>query len=671
MKKGFTLVELIASIIILAVIGMIAFPIVNSAIKNNKEKLYKAQLQEIEEATEKWAYSNMDLLPDNSENITITILELKKAGFLPLDIRDPRTDELLPNDMEVTISLKNNIYVYDVNEESGTDITSEFNENSPILILNGNALEYIEVGSLYNEIGAKAKDKDGNLIEDIDIMFQYNGIEIASIDTNEFKTYTVVYSATSEVDGKNYTSSITRTIIVRDTTAPDLVIPAKVTISLSKSSSFDIMEGVTVTDNSGEEIDVTTTGFDASLGQKIVSYTACDSHNNCITKKRIVNILSNDAINPTITFEIEPNTLVLKPDSDFTDPNSSYIWYKDGVTVSYSKDYVVSSTGTYQLQVKTNDVVKKSSELEVLGFEIKNDKVIFASKMDDNCILRRNGSDEIEEFNYNEKCTLTTALNMVKNGYLEYKDNTNFSWAKYDANEDALYVNNFTWSSSDFARIPINKDRTYIQSIEIKSKSTDATPLIGIIENDIDGNWIDARNILSIPNTLTYLTKDLKNGDTVVYLNDISNFQNLETTYDYRLGFIFWNYKDSTGYVYPELSYSRNVWSSLYTYDNIDKTNNTIKLKEPWNNGTIPAGTKVSQSNDGSKYNYGVLMHDQVSSEYTVYSNTITSWQYPSDLSFEKFRYGTHYIGLFMSHNHSNTSSTNTSYIKNIVITEE
>ena len=40
MKKGFTLVELITVLIILAVIGLIVFPTVNSTIKESKEKAY-------------------------------------------------------------------------------------------------------------------------------------------------------------------------------------------------------------------------------------------------------------------------------------------------------------------------------------------------------------------------------------------------------------------------------------------------------------------------------------------------------------------------------------------------------------------------------------------------------------------------------------------------------
>lgn len=296
MKRGFTLVEVVATIVILAIIGAIALPIVDSTIKENKESLYKSQLKEIEDATEKWAYQNMDLLPNIGEFKTIKLEELKKAGLLPLDIRDPRDNELLPNDMLITITLENSIYVFDVNEESGTDINSEYNANSPILILNGSPLEYLEFGDVYNELGAVAKDRSGNSIDssNISIMYQYNGVEIASINSKEFKTYTVIYSVSSEVNGTVYTSNITRTIIVRDTTAPNLIVPGKVEIYLADALNYDLQSGVEVSDNSGEDIAVTITGFDASVGQKIVSYTACDSRNNCVTKKRIINILENE-----------------------------------------------------------------------------------------------------------------------------------------------------------------------------------------------------------------------------------------------------------------------------------------------------------------------------------------------------------------------------------------
>ena len=59
MKKGFTLIEMIGAIILLGTLSLLIIPIVNKNIKQSKEKLYIAQIEEIKLATEKWAYKNM------------------------------------------------------------------------------------------------------------------------------------------------------------------------------------------------------------------------------------------------------------------------------------------------------------------------------------------------------------------------------------------------------------------------------------------------------------------------------------------------------------------------------------------------------------------------------------------------------------------------------------
>ena len=201
-------------------------------------------------------------------------------------MRDPRNDELMPNDMVVTIEFADNTYTFTVDEESGSNVTDEVNENSPIIILTGSHIDFVEINSTYNEQGAKAKDKNGNMLSDINVIYQRNGVEVPQVDTSEFTTYTAIYS----VANNGNTSYITRTIIIRDTTAPDLVIPDNIDLTASQLSSFDVMEGVSATDNSGETIDVTVSGFDTSISDKIVEYTACDSRNNCVTKRRLIKI---------------------------------------------------------------------------------------------------------------------------------------------------------------------------------------------------------------------------------------------------------------------------------------------------------------------------------------------------------------------------------------------
>lgn len=290
-KSGFTLVELMAVIILLGILGLIAVPVVTNIINDNKESLYKSQLVLIQEQAEKWAYENLDMLPSReNEQITLTILELKKNGKLPLDLRNPKTNELFPNDMQVAITIRNNQYIFEVKADTGTSLGDEVNGLSPIMVLNGSVLEYLEMGSTYEEKNVFAKDKDGNSITNIDIQYLDNGVEVASLSSNSFKTYTVVYTAKSTVNNQEYTSHVVRTVIVRDTLAPELTIPDNITITLSEAATFNVKQGVTYQDNSNETLNIEVSGFEATLGQKKVSYKVCDSSNNCTVKNRLITI---------------------------------------------------------------------------------------------------------------------------------------------------------------------------------------------------------------------------------------------------------------------------------------------------------------------------------------------------------------------------------------------
>jgi len=289
-KRGFTLIELIAVIILLGILGLIVVPIVTNVINDDKESLYQAQVKKIEAEAEKWGYENLDMLPEKEgDTVTLTILELKKNGFLPLDLRNPKTGDLFPNDMQIVVSFSKNQYDFKLQTDTGTSVGDEVNANSPIMVLNGSVLEYLEMGSTYEEKNVFAKDKDGNLITNIDIQYLDNGVEIANLSSTNFKTYTVIYTAKSTVDGKEYTSHVVRTVIVRDTTAPELTIPENTTITLSEAATFDVKQGVTYKDNSNS-LKVEVSGFEVSVGQKKVSYKVCDSSNNCTTKNRLITI---------------------------------------------------------------------------------------------------------------------------------------------------------------------------------------------------------------------------------------------------------------------------------------------------------------------------------------------------------------------------------------------
>ena len=134
-KNGFTLVELTAVLIILSVLGMIIIPIVENSINSGKNELYVAQLDSIKASLKKYAVSNINSKIKNvGDNIFLSLYQLKIENYLALDIKDPRTVTLLPNDMLLRIHKESKNYTYEVLETSGTKVTEkEYNTNTPII----------------------------------------------------------------------------------------------------------------------------------------------------------------------------------------------------------------------------------------------------------------------------------------------------------------------------------------------------------------------------------------------------------------------------------------------------------------------------------------------------------------------------------------------------------
>ena len=174
-----------------------------------------------------------------------------------------------------------------------------------------------------------------------------------------------------------------------------------------------------------------------------------------------------------------------------------------------------------------------------------------------------------------------------------------------------------------------------------------------------------------VSGSLTYLEKELKDGDTEIYLNDLRGFEksNLGASWA-KTGLIFWNYKDSTGYEYPEETYSKNVYYNLFDDSSFETDSNKIKLKQVWNHGTIAAGTKISQSNRGANYNYGILANKPLNEKYKIYENKIEGVDNTGSAKYGLFRAGTKYVKILFLINYGNEPSNLQVNFKDIIFAE-
>ena len=122
MKRGFTLIELLTVITIIGLLSLIVVPIVDTIIKDNSNELYNMQIKNIEDAAKNWASDNIFSLPsDIDDTMQITICDLEKAGFIEIDMRNPKTNERFYKDSYVVITKTSYGYTYDYDKTSGSN----------------------------------------------------------------------------------------------------------------------------------------------------------------------------------------------------------------------------------------------------------------------------------------------------------------------------------------------------------------------------------------------------------------------------------------------------------------------------------------------------------------------------------------------------------------------
>lgn len=120
MKRGFTLVELLAVLVILGLLGLIVVPVVDKLIKDNKNNLYELQIKNIEEGARDWAAKNPLSLPEVGEQMTKTISDLETDGFIEVDIKNPKTNLIFCKDSYVTITNTGSGFTYNYDVDSGS-----------------------------------------------------------------------------------------------------------------------------------------------------------------------------------------------------------------------------------------------------------------------------------------------------------------------------------------------------------------------------------------------------------------------------------------------------------------------------------------------------------------------------------------------------------------------
>lgn len=290
MKKGFTLVELLAVIIILGAIFAITFPLVTDNIRKTEEKAFNLQKEQIIAAAKDMVIKEYVVIPDK-QSITLYVGELKRKGLLPIKMINAKTKLTISNESNVVISRENNSYSYDVNIIDLEEESTENNENAPVIRLNGNYVEYVEINTEYVEKGGTAYSNTGSPLTLNPPQIKLNDNEGGEIDTSKLGTYKLIYSVTD----KRLTTTSIRTVVVRDTIPPVIYFPENNIVKVSELNGSYVGKGVYAIDNSNEDnINVTYVSSLSNVpGKHVILYTAKDPSGNTTNAKRVITVVND------------------------------------------------------------------------------------------------------------------------------------------------------------------------------------------------------------------------------------------------------------------------------------------------------------------------------------------------------------------------------------------
>lgn len=375
MKKGFTLVEVLAVIAILGLVVAISIPKVISTMNDSNKKAFKVDAQLVLKTIDLKLAQGLDYDITTLDETTIkSVFGINNKNYKALTI------SYLDDLPYLSIEGKNaweGLVAYGTQDEMTVSDADYVDSVAPVVSLVGSSQVYLEVGAIYYEVGASAIDNhDGDITEKITMQGNL-------VNTSVPGTYVLNYAVQ---DHAGNTSSINRTVTVFNNEAPTVVfgMNGNSTYAKTRSTSVLVSDNVAVVASSlkYQWTTSTTTPTEASFsttftnGDTISSpvgvtggyylwILAKDPNGNTMIEKSNVFNLDNTAPVITITGS---STISAPSGSIYTDLGATATDGIDGSRTSYITTVSTvdtSATGTYTVRYNVSDSSGNSATEQV------------------------------------------------------------------------------------------------------------------------------------------------------------------------------------------------------------------------------------------------------------------------------------------------------------------
>ena len=215
-KRGFTLVELLAALVVLALIALIIYPSIKQTLKKSKNTLYDDQVASIIDGAKNWVADHpYDIPKNNGDILTLSLCQLKMGMYVNQDISNPKTKKLFDCSAQITIEKKDQKYIYDVKLSGTHEEVKTTDLSYPNAKVIGNTLEYLKVNDYY--------DVSSLSLNDVTINASTNNYEL-KIDSGKLQdlsgyilekgTYLITYELIDK--NTNRKTTLYKTLIVGD-----------------------------------------------------------------------------------------------------------------------------------------------------------------------------------------------------------------------------------------------------------------------------------------------------------------------------------------------------------------------------------------------------------------------------------------------------------------------